>query len=224
MKSNFGNLFALVSNLHEKSPAFFAVLSDRNDLDLKVSESSITLRNDKGTVILSSQFEGRTIFIQCSNLVDSSIIINDAVSALSFALYRLGIQLDPEDEEIARVIPTGYPVLPKPAATYADHSYPAFTKEQMLIYARDSVVRFTGMAPFEVDSTVESYDDMYKDFGVEWCETCGGQVGDDCSCNDGECGEDDEDEVCPHCNSESCQCPPDCDHCGRASCDCDVEQ
>lgn len=233
--TNFGNLLSLVMGTDDHSSAYRDVLCHGDSLNVKVEPQQITLDNDNGTVTLRSENKGNDIVIVCTNLFESEIIIRDARSALSFALYRLDVRLDPEDEEVAKTSATGYATLPKPKATFADHSYPAYTKEQMLEYARENVVRFTGMNPAIIDAIEHAYEDMYKEEETEWCDQCGGQIGDDCDCNEEDCDCDGEDcdcdcegecdcHACPHCNSASCQCLPDCEQCGRASCDCDIEE
>jgi len=220
--TNFGSLLSLVMGTGDHSAAYRDVLYHGDSLNVKVEPQQITLDNDNGTVTLCSENDGKDIVIVCTNLFDSEIIIRDARSALSFALYRLDVRLDPEDEQAAKTLPTGYVSLPKPKATFADHSYPAYTKEQMLDYARDCVSRFTGLSPAIIDATDHAYEDMYKEEETQWCDTCGGQIGDDCDCESEE--DCDEEDICSHCHSESCQCLPDCENCGRGSCDCDVEE
>lgn len=224
----FTLLLSVMVGSHEHSSVFLPVLQDpANKLDVRVNEDSVVLMGEDHNVILTPDED--KIMVVASNLNDAEILFSDEVSALCFAMYRLGIHLDPEDEQQVETLPTGYPVLPKPAANFADHSYPAYTKEQMLEYARDSVVRFTGFVPVEIEPTPYAYEDMYRDLSVEHCRECGGQIGDDCSCNEEEYEDDEDDEAwadadCEHCGCRNCDCDIDedsvCDRCHSASCQC----
>lgn len=211
----FTAILSIMVGTHEHSGVFLPVLQDpANDLEVRVNEDNIVIMGECNVILTPAEDK---IMVVASNLTDAEILFNDEVSALCFALYRLGIHLDPEDEQRVETLPTGYPVLPKPAANFADHSYPAFTKEQMLEYARDSVVRFTGFTPVEIEPTPYAYEDMYQDLAVEHCFECGGQIGDDCSCNEEEYDEelDGEDEE---------WADADCEHCGCRNCDCDIDE
>ncbi|AXG66657.1 hypothetical protein JA13_254 [Dickeya phage vB_DsoM_JA13] len=216
-------VISILAGTDELSEAFISVLH-KADVDVNVDIDRVILLNDYGSATLVPN--DNAVEIESSNLHGSRVIINDPVSALLFALYRLNLRLDVEDEDQIGVLPTGYPVLPEPRCTFADHSAKAYTKEQMLEYARDAVVRFTGMAPFEIEADPVPFDDMYKEHAVEWCDTCGGQIGDDCSCEDEEGDEDEEweDADCEHCGCTNCDCDIDedsiCSKCHSASCQC----
>jgi hypothetical protein len=220
----FTLLLSIMVGTHERSGVFLPVLQDsKHGLDVQVNEDQISLANEQATVLMTAADE--KIMVVATNLCDAEILFSDEVSALCFAMYRLGIHLDPEDEQQVETLPTGYPVLPVPACKFADHSYPAYTKEQMLEYARDSVVRFTGFTPIEIEPTPYPFEDMYQDYAVEWCETCGGQIGDDCDCESEEDDEEEwEHEDCEHCGCRNCDCDIDedsiCSKCHSASCQC----
>jgi len=152
----FKTVLSILSGMSGNSSIYLDPMGQIDGLDCYVDIDAVDLRMAEAHVRLSPEDGGETIKVQTQNTVRNAFrpAFRDPNSALHFALYCLDIKLDPEDSDALGLNPDGSKQFPKPACTFADHSAPAYTKEQLKEYAQDMLRFVTGNSFIIMPTTI----------------------------------------------------------------------
>lgn len=205
-------IISILTGFDPLSDIYINALSGDN-IGTTVDIASIMLQNGEHSVYIFPKDGG--VLVESNYIEGNQVYIPDPISALNIALAYINIKLSEDDTNSVGIMRNGYPVYPPAYNLVVGSNTPMYSQNQLQEYAQKAVKLFADNPPeFDLPDFSElcdigfpdeeaEMDEDDEDDEPEFCQECGGMIGDDCDCNReweyedcDECG----------CDKDSCTC------------------